>query len=119
MNTYSENINYVLFKNQFMRNFYQTMLSQNLVNVTIALTIAISFTDIVKSMNVGLITPLLTIFSKNRKAFQIAPIIGNIILFILITFLVYIFILYPIMRLRSILALNNNQTNLNNQENKL
>jgi len=107
MNNYYENIDNVLFKNKFMKDFYEIMLSQNLVNVAVALTISTSFTDVVKAINTGLILPILTVFSKNRQFFQFAPIISNLFLFILVTFLAYVLILLPINNLRNRLNLNN------------
>jgi len=78
------------------------MLSQDLVNVAVGLTIATSFTDVVKAINTGLILPILTMFSKNnRHLFQFAPIISSIFLFLLVTLLVYVLILLPVNNLRN------------------
>ena len=91
----------VLFKNKFMKDFYQIMLSQDLVNVTVGLTIATSFTDVTKAINTGIILPILTLFSKNnRHFFQFAPVISSMFLFLLVTFITYVLILLPVNKLR-------------------
>jgi large-conductance mechanosensitive channel len=109
MNNYYQSLDNIFFKNKFMKNFYQIMLSQNLINIAVALTISTSFTDIIKAINDGLIVPILTIFSKNRKFFQIAPIISNIFLFVIVTFLVYVLILIPINNLRNRILFDNKE----------
>jgi large-conductance mechanosensitive channel len=95
--------------NSFFKNFYEVILSQDLVNISIGLTIATSFTDVIKAMNVGVILPILTIFSKKPHLFQIAPIISSIFLFLVVTFLCYVLILLPINKLRNKLGLKNKE----------
>ena len=90
-----------------MKDFYQVMLSRDIVNVSVALIIATSFTDITKEINTGLILPILTMFSKNKHVFKFAPIISSIFLFLVVTFLVYVLILLPINNLRNRLGLEN------------
>ena len=97
MDNYYQN---TIFKSKFMKDFYQVMLSQDLVNVTVGLTIATSFTEVVKAINTGLILPILTLFSKNRQFFQFAPVISSMFLFLLVTFLTYVLILLPVNNLR-------------------
>ena len=102
-------MNNVVFENKFMKDFYQVMLARDLVNVSVALIIATSFTDVTKAINTGLILPILTAFSKNKHVFQFAPIISNIFLFLVVTFLVYVLILLPINNLRNRLGLENKE----------
>lgn len=73
MNNYYQSLDNIFFKNKFMKNFYQIMLSENLINIAVALTISTSFTDVIKAINDGLIVPILTMFSKIENFFKLLP----------------------------------------------
>jgi len=102
-------INTIFLDNDFMRNFYQVMLSPGLINIATGLTVAASFTEVITSINKGLITPILTVLSKNKQPLHLAPIISSLFMFIIVSLLVYTFILLPINNLRNTI-LNNDQT---------
>jgi large-conductance mechanosensitive channel len=118
MNSYYQSINDLILKSTFMKNFYQIMLSEYLISIAVGMTVANSFTDIVKAINTGLILPILTIFSKNKQVFQFSPIISSVFMFVLVTFLVYVFILTPINSLRNVFIYNNTNNNTNINEEK-
>jgi len=108
-------INKIFVDNEFMKNFYDVMLSPGLINIATGLTVAISFTEVVGSINNGVILPILSRLSKNKQPFKLTPIISSIFMFILVSLLVYTFILLPINKLRTSLNLNDEYNYQNNK----
>ena len=90
-----------LIDNIFLRNFFQSVLTPSLVNVAVGVTIANSVTDVVKSIKISLVTPMLTFFSKNPVPFEFSPLISSIFMMICVLLFVYIIILVPINKLRN------------------
>jgi large conductance mechanosensitive channel len=92
-----------------MTGFRKFILRGNVVDLAVAVIIGAAFTDIVKALVKGLITPFLGVFggipdfsawyvTVNNSRFLIGEVINAIIGFLIIAAIVYFFIIVPMTR---------------------
>ena len=83
-----------------------TILSPTFTNILLALVISGLLTKLLTTITECIVMPLLSLFSKNKKSFQINPIISHIIVFIITIYIIYYFFIIPLEKLRTNLGIS-------------